>query len=216
MVNILLYVSSLIIIFSFVIYFLMLILTNNKINKSNGFDITKDIISEYNSINVIESKGYITNYNIKRRVIKLSTKVYYGNKVSDIALALIEAGISIIDNNGNRFISFMKNIFSSLKILYIFPIISVMINFSTYNISDAKTSIVFVSIFIVLSYFMIDAKEQACCWVKDKIIKIKELNKNSSKMLINYINKLLLLDKFIFLGELTIILRCIAILLKFN
>ena len=216
MVNILLYASLIIIIFSFVVYFLVLIFTNNKISKSDGFDITKDIISEYNSINVIESKSYITSYNIKRKVIKLSTKVYYGNKVSDIALALIEAGISIIDNSGNKFISFMKNIFSNLKILYVLPLISLMINFSTYNISDAKTSIVFVSVFSILSYFMIDVKEQACSWLKDNISKIKELNKSNSKMLINYINKLLWLDKFLFLGELTIILRCIAILLEFN
>ena len=122
--KLLFYSSSFLIIGSFIGYFLIIIFGNKKVTDDNGFDVIKDIISEYDSINVIESKSYFSIYNIKRKVIKLSTKCYYGNTISDISLSLMEAGISIIDSNKNKYINFFSMMFSNLKILYIFPLLS--------------------------------------------------------------------------------------------
>ena len=95
-------ISNILIILGFILYFILILIGNNtKISNSTGFDITKDIISEYNSINIIESKNYFSVYNIKRRVIKLSGCCYYGKSLSAIVLSLIEAGISIVDNNNS-------------------------------------------------------------------------------------------------------------------
>ena len=53
---------------------LMIIIGRSKIvSKSDGFDVTKDIISEYNSINIIESSGYFTVYNIKRKSVRIQS-----------------------------------------------------------------------------------------------------------------------------------------------
>ena len=212
--NILLHISSLLIIGSFTLYFIFIILGNKKVTEENGFDITKDIISEYNSINIIESKSYFTIYNIKRKVIKLSTRCYYGNTISDISLSLIEAGISVVDSFKNKYIDIFRKIFSNLKILYIFPLVSLIINYSTYNISDAKVSLVFIILFTVVSYILIDIKSQACMWISDNIKKIKNINNNNFNKIINYINRLILLDKLIFFSELIMIIRCIAIMLE--
>ena len=66
MVNILLYVSNGLIIIGYIYYLLMILFgKSKKVSSSDGFDVTKDIISEYNTINIIESKGYFTVYNIK-------------------------------------------------------------------------------------------------------------------------------------------------------
>jgi len=211
---ILLYVSSGLIIFSFISYFIMILIGRGRVvSKVDGFDVTKDIISEYNSINVIESKSYFTVYNINRKVIKLDTKCYYGKDLSSICLSLIEAGISVVDNKGNKYIDIFRKIFSNLKILYIFPIIAVFINNSSFNISDAKVSMIFILLFSVITYILIDIKSQASMWISDNIKKIKGIDKDNSLKIISFINRLILLDKFIFFGELIMIIRFVVILL---
>jgi len=217
MMNILLYVSSGLIIFSFVSYFIMIMIGRNKIvSKIDGFDITKDIISEYNSINIIESKNYFTIYNIKRKVIKLSTLCYHGKDLSSVCLSLIEAGISVVDNNKNKYIDIFRNIFTNLKVLYTFPIIAVFINNLSFNISDAKISIIFLSLFCFITYIFIDIKKRAYIWINNNLKKIDGISKNGNLKIANFINKLILLDKFIFLGEVIMIIRFIFILFKLN
>ena len=211
---VLLYISSGLIIFSFISYFIMILIGRGRVvSKVDGFDVTKDIISEYNSINVIESKSYFTVYNINRKVIKLDTKCYYGKDLSSICLSLIEAGISVVDNKGNKYIDIFRKIFSNLKILYIFPIIAVFINNSSFNISDAKVSMIFILLFSVITYILIDIKSQASMWISDNIKKIKGISKDNSLKIISFINRLILLDKFIFFGELIMIIRFVVILL---
>ena len=212
--KLLFYSSSFLIIGSFIGYFLIIIFGNKKVTDDNGFDVIKDIISEYDSINVIESKSYFSIYNIKRKVIKLSTKCYYGNTISDISLSLMEAGISIIDSNKNKYINFFSMMFSNLKILYIFPLLSIIINYSTYNVNDAKISLLFIMLFSIIFYILIDIKSQASFWISDNLKKIKSISEKNSNKIINYINRLILLDKLIFFGELVIIIRCVAILLE--
>lgn len=214
LMNILLYVSSGLIIVAFIGYLIMIMIGRNKIvSKVDGFDVTKDIVSEYNSINVIESKSYFTIYNIKRMVIKLDTKCYYGKDLSSICLSLIEAGISIVDNNKNKYIDIFRNIFSNLKILYIFPIIGLFINNSSFNISDAKVSIIFIFLFSVISYILINMKNQAFDWIKDNLKKIKGIDKDNRNKIVSFINNLILLDNFIFYGEFIMIMRLVFIIL---
>ena len=213
--NILLYISSGFIICAFIGYLFLIMIGRGKIvAKSNGFDITKDIISEYNSINVIESKRYFIIYNIKRRVIKLATRCYYGSDLSSVSLSLMEAGISVIDNQKNKYIDLFRKIFSNLKILYIFPFIAILINNASYNISDAKVSIIFLGLFSVISYMIIDIKSQASEWISNNIKKIKEVSKDNSLKIVSFINRLLWLDKFIFFGELIMIIRFVMIMLE--
>ena len=56
MINILLYISFGLILGSYIIYFLMIIFNNKKVTDSNGFDVTKDIISEYNKPDALPVK----------------------------------------------------------------------------------------------------------------------------------------------------------------
>lgn len=217
MLNILMYFSNVLIIISFIGYFIMIFIGRKiKVSKSNGFDITKEITSKYNSINVIESKSYFSIYNIKRKVIKLSSMCYYGDSLSSIALTLIEAGISIVDNSKNKYIEICRKIFSNLKILYLFPILAIFINSVTYTISDSKVSIIFIVIITFITYMLIDIKSNVNEWIRDNLRRIKDINKDNSIKIMNFINKILWLDKFIFLGELIMIVRFIMILLEIN
>ena len=216
MVNMLLYVSVGLIMFSYIGYVLMILFSNDKVTDSNGFDITKDMISEYDRINIIESKGYFSVYNIKRKVIKLSTKCYYGNTLGNVSLSLIEAGISILDNEKNKYIDLFRKIFNNLKILYLFPIIAIFITGATYSISDAKISIVLIMFFCVISYILYDIKSFVCFWICNNIKKVEGINKNNDSKIRSFVNKLLWVDKGILLGELIMFARCILIIFKIN
>lgn len=216
MLDMLLYISSFMILFSYFAYIILIIIGRSKIvGKINSFNIIKDLISNYESINIIESKGYFTIYNIKRRVIKLSTKCYYGDDLSSISISLIEAGISIVDDNHNKYLDILRNVFSNLKILYIFPILSLLINNLSFSINDAKVSIVLMFLFILIGYIVIDIKNTAYVWIVENLSKIKDISKVNSLKIFNFINIVIWLDKFIFLGEFLIICRLILILFNF-
>ena len=214
MVNILMYMANCFIIFGFVSYFIMIIVNRSKkITNSDGFNVTKDILHEYDSINIVENTGIFTIYNIKRKVIKIASKCYYGKSISDIGIPLMEAGISAIDDKKNKYINIFRNIISNLKYLYILPIIAIGINSITYNIGDARIGIVLLAIFSIISYMLIDIKSNASLWIASNIRIIKNIDVSK---IMKFINNIILFDKLIFLGELIMIIRFAAILMNFR
>lgn len=217
MIEILLYISSGLIIFGYIIYLFLILIGRNKIvSDSDGFDVTKDIISEYNSINIIENNGYFTIYNLKRKVIKLATKCYYGKDISSVSLSLIEAGISVVDNNKNKYIDIFRIVFNNLKLLYIFPLLAIFINNSSFSVNDAKISIFICVILSFISYILIEIKSDGIYWVSNDLKKIKNISKNNGEKIISFMNRLMLLDKLIYFGELIIVIRLVLIMLKIN
>ena len=213
MMEIFMYIASGIIIISFICYGLLIIFNNKKISEDNGFNITKDIISEYDSINIVENTGIITYYNPKRGVIRLSSRCYYGNNLSLVAISLLEAGISVVDKHKNKYLNIFKIVFSNIKWLYIFPIVVSIINMMTYTVGDVKLGIILVVISTVISYMFIAILSEAFNWIVDNIKKIKVISKDNRDKVINYINNIIGLNKLMFLGELLVIIRMVAVLL---
>ena len=213
MIEILLYTSIVLVLSGYGLYFLLIFIGRmNNVGECNGFDVTKDIISEYNSINVIENRGYFTVYNIKRKVIKIASACYYGNHVSSLSLSLMEAGISIVDNNKNKYIDMLRNIFSNLKILYIFPLVAMFINGSSFNINDAKIGIILILCFSCISYIILDIKTMAYNFICDNIRNIDSINEKNKIKIVSFMNRFLLCDKMIFFGELLMIVRLLFIM----
>ena len=214
MVEILMYISNGLIVLSFIMYFILILIGRMKeVTDSDGFNITKDILHEYNSINIVLSKSYLTVYNIKRRVIRMANRCYYGNTISDIAISLIEAGISSVDDKKNKVINFLRNAFPNIKCLYLFSLIGVIINSQTYNISDAKVSIVFFILFAIISYMVIDIKSNGIFNISNNINKIKDISVENKKRIISFLNKISILDKLLFISELMMIIRAVMIIL---
>lgn len=217
MIEILLYVSSGLIILGYVLYLFIILIGRSKIvSDSDGFDVTKDIISEYDSINIIENNGYFTVYNIKRKVIKLATKCYYGKDISSVSLALTEAGISVVDNKKNKYIDIFRVIFNNLKLLYIFPLIALFINNSSFSVNDAKVSIFIGLVLSFISYILIEIKNESIDWVSNNLKRIKNINKDNRNKIISFMNRLILFDKFIYFGELIMVIRLVLIMLEIN
>ena len=217
MIDILMILSSLLIIFSFIGYiFLIIINRKNTVSESNGFDISKDIISKYNSINIIESTGYFTFYNIKSKVIKLSSKCYYGKDLVSVSLSLIEAGISIMDDNKNKFIDLLRKFVSNLKILYIFPLIALVMNSIFYSVSDAQIGLIVVILFSFISFKLIDIKTQVYNWLVDNLKSISDINRDNKIKVLDFINKIIWLDKLIFVSETLVVIKFVIVMLGIN
>ena len=203
------YIADGLIILAFLYYLLLAFTNNKKITDSDGFNITKDALSEYDSINIIENKNIFTVYNLRRKVIKISSKRYYGNTLSDVAIPLMEAGISASDN---KFLAICEKILSNLKKLYVLPIVMVIVNLSTYSLGDARIAIFLAIIGAVGGYIMVDIKNSAYVWL-DKHLTKKIIDK---ERVLSFINKIIICDKLIFFGELIIIIRFVAIILGIN
>lgn len=217
MIEILKYISSGLIIISLICYLLnILINKSKKISDDDGFNITKDIIQEYDMINIIENTGIISYYNLRRGVIKLSSKSYYGSDLSHICIGLMEAGVSVIDKKGNKLIDIFKTIVSNLKILYIFPIITVIVNFITYTKGDAKIGLILVIISTLVIYMINSILINANDWVCNNIKKVKSVDNNGKDKIISYLNNIVNLNKIIFLGELISIITMVAIFIDFK
>lgn len=210
MLMILMYIANGLIIVAFLWYLLLILINNKKITDSNGFNITKDILSEYDSINIIENKNIFTVYNLKRKVIKIATKRYYGNTLSDVAIPLMEAGIS---GSGSKYLNFCSKILSNLKKLYVLPIIIIIINSSTYSLGDARIGIPLLVICAFSSYMLIDIKNNAYIWLDEHLNKKLKIDKQK---VLKFINQIIMCDKLIFFGELIMMIRFVAIILGIN
>ncbi len=207
--EILLYLSNGFILLGFLLY-VILILANrkSKFSDSDGFNVTKDTLSEYGSINIIENKSLFTIYNLRRKVIKIASKCYYGNSLSNISIPLVEAGISATDDNGNKFIDIFRKLFSNLKKAYILPLILIIVNSVTYSLGDARIVIFLIAFCSIISYMIIDIKNNAYDWLDKSISK-----KLAKDKIMSFIKKIMLCDKLIFFGELIMIIRMVAIIL---
>ncbi len=207
MLMISMYVANGLIIIAFLWYLILVLMNNKKITDSDGFNTTKDILSEYDSINIIENKSIFTVYNLKRKVIKIASKRYYGNSLSDIALPLMEAGISA---SNHKSMDVFSKVLSNLKKLYVLPIIIFFVNSATYNIGDARLAIPLATICAFASYLLIEIKTDAYFWLEKNISKKLKIDK---ERVLKYIKQLITIDKLIFFGELIMIIRFVAIIL---
>lgn len=213
--NILMYVSSGMVIFGFLLYFILILVGRNKIvSKGECYGEVKDIVSEFDIINMIETKGYFTVYNIKRKVIKLTSKCYYGKDLSSFGISLMEAGVSIVDKKKNKYIDFFRKIFDNLKILYIFAILAIFINHASFNVSDAKTSLIFMIVFTFISYVLLEIKENGCYYVQECLEKNKDISGENCQKISKFMNSLLWTDKLIYLGEILMIIRMILLMFE--
>jgi len=211
--DMLLYVATGFIIFSYIFYLILIFIGRmKKISDSTGFDVAKNVLDEYGRINIIEGNYSFSFYNLRRRVIKLSRNDYYGNNLSSMALSLFQAGISICEN---KFIDFFKKIFPTLKVIELFGVISLILNYISTSVSDAKIGIFIMGIIVVVRYFYIEILCNSYNFILDKKNKIKEIERNNMGKLLSFIDKIIICNRLQFIGELIILIRFVMILLNF-
>ena len=107
----------------------------------------------------------------------------------------------------NKYIDFFRKIFDNLKILYIFSILAIFINHASFNVSDAKTSLIFMIVFTFISYVLLEIKGNGCYYVQECLDKNKDISGENCQKISKFMNSLLLTDKLIYLGEILMIMR---------
>lgn len=175
---------------------------NNKIDNYNGFDIAKEITSNYDEINIVSCNGLFSFYDVKRNVIRLNNKNYDGNSFIDISIGSILAGISLV-NSDNR----IKFGFKRVNVISIVSLIMMFLSFLVNSIGDARIMMIITFgclLYLFMRYQMVSGAVSLIESNMDKDIysKIKSI-------VMGYIN----FYKISFISLLVVLVRLVVIML---
>lgn len=201
------------------ISYLRIILTyfkTKKINITNinGFDLAKELTSNYDEINIVESKEInISKFNLKRRIIKLTNKDYNSNNIFDLSKVTFLSGYSLLTLNKDKNILVLSKILSSIDYLNKSSLLALLISILTRTAGDAKIAIILLLIIILIYQYLINEINIAS---KDETIKPlkKLLTKESYNIILNIEDAYLSLNKISFITTLILLLRQVLIIIN--
>lgn len=212
--NIILILSILIIAITY-IKIIMTYLKNRtkKIENITSFDLAKEITSNYDEINIVESKEInLSKYNLSRKVIRLTPKNYDKKDYFSLAISSQLSGYSLASINKDKNLNLISYLFKNIDPIPKTPIVTVLISLFTNTITDAKIGIILLGIILGYQYLLIQINAVSYQYSKEmqeKIISKKKL------LEINKIQKTLLSTHTIsFIITLILILREIIIILE--
>ena len=214
--SILFYATNILMALAYILYLLLLLINNrDSITGTDGFNITNDALNDDSRINIVERKGYITFYNIKRKIIEIASKSYYGKTITDVSIPLIELGVYGVDDGKHKSLNFLRQLLPSIKIICIFPILALFINNVTYNLSDARIGVIALTICVLLEYILINIKSEGINYVTKSLKKVTNISKKHSDKIIKFLNNDLLITRLIYASEFLMLLRVIWIIISF-
>lgn len=175
---------------------------NNKIDNYNGFDIAKEITSNYDEINIVSCNGLFSFYDVKRNVIRLNNKNYDGNSFIDISIGAMLAGISLV-NSDNR----NKFIFKRVRVISLASLIMMFLSFLVNSIGDARIMMIITFgclLYLFMRYQMVSGAVSLieCNMDMDIYSKIKSI-------VMGYVN----FYKISFISLLVVLVRLVVIML---
>lgn len=178
-----------------------------------GFDLTKELTSNYDEINIIESKEInISKYNFKRNIIRLTEINYNSKDIFTLSISSFLAGYSLANLNKDKNIQLLSKIFPNIDYLNKSAILALLISILTNNIGDAKIGIVLLFIILIYQYLINEINNIS----KEKTKKaLKKLLTKENYLLIEIVqNSFLALNKVSFITTLILILREILIIIN--
>ena len=213
MLNILLLVCVILLIIAFVRIMLIYFKTKNiKIEDVRGFDILKELTSNYDEINIVESnESVISKYNLKRRVIRLTSKDYNSNDLFTLGKVSFLASYSILKVNRDKNIDMISKVLPNIDYFNKSSFIALLISIFFNTKGDAKIAIILLSIILVYQYLINEINITS----KDEIKKeLESILKNKNFSLVEEVqNSFLFLNKISFITTLILILRAILIII---
>ena len=184
-----------------------------EIEDITGFDLTKELTSNYDEINIIESKEInISKYNFKRNIIRLTEINYNSKDIFTLSISSFLAGYSLANLNKDKNIQLLSKIFPNIDYLNKSAILALLISILTNNIGDAKIGIVLLFIILIYQYLINEINNIS----KEKTKKaLKKLLTKENYLLIEIVqNSFLALNKVSFITTLILILREILIIIN--
>lgn len=212
--NILILISIIIIVISYLRIILIYLKNRNiKSNSLTGFDLAKEITSNYDEINIVESKEInISKYNLKRRIIRLTNKNYESNNLFTLAITSCLSGYSLANINKDKYIELLSKILPSIDYLGKTSIIALIIAVMTNNAGDAKIGVFLLGIILIYQYIIIQINSVSNEYTKKELKKI--VTKKELPKLEEILNSFLSLHTISFITTLILILREILIIMK--
>ena len=214
LINSLLLISILLVLIAYINIILKFIKTKNiNIDNLTGFDLAKELTSNYDEINIVESSDIsISKYSLKRRVIRLTNKDYNSNDINTLAKISLLSGYSLINLNKDKNIEYLSKMFKSIDYLNKSPILSLIISALAQSKGDAKIAIVLLVIISIYQYLIneinITSKEETTN-------NLKEIIKDNNYSLLESIqNSYLSLNKISFITTLILILREVLLIIN--
>ena len=181
---------------------LIMYLTNKgKKTDTTASEVSLKILDDETSINLIESKESIfSKYNIKRKMVKLSSNTYDSSDEFSKSISTLLSGYAI---SNNKYLNIISKIFKELKFFSYSPILAIIISILTTNITDAKIGIILLILIAIYQYTLYTINTEA-------MDKIKLKDKKRNKILNNLAN----MNILFFVVTLIQIIRLVVIILK--
>lgn len=206
--NLLLSVSIAIVIFSYLLILVKYMVYKKKnIDNYSGFDSAKEVTSNYEEINIVNSRDVIfSEYDAKRNVIRLNNKNYDGNSYFDVAVSALLAGYSLVNSENSNYFKF-KTIVKRVSYLGLASLITVVLSCFISNIGDAKIGIIIFCLLLVYQYMRYQINIEA-----DKLIE-EVLDKKIYTNISDVISSIINFNKISFIVMLMLIMRLVVIIL---
>lgn len=212
--NIFLILGIILITFSYLkLMFVYLKTKNNQAKDLNGFEVAKELTANYNEINIIESKEISSSrYNLKRKVIRLTTKNYYATDFFSLAITSYLSGYSLLNMNKDKNITNFSKVFKNIDSFDKSSLLAIILSLFTNTITDAKLGVIALIIILFYQYLRIQISNSAIQ------ISSQELNKQVKEEEYQSITKImpsfLQISTMSFITTLILILREVAIILN--
>lgn len=183
-----------------------------KIDHLTGFDLAKQITANYDDINIVESSNItISQYNLKRQIIRLTPQNYEKNDYFTLALSSILSGYSLAKVNKDNYLKMITSIIPSIDYLSKSPILTILISLLTNTIGDAKIGLVLLIIIAAYQYLMIQINTASNQYSMESLERILS---DTERLDINKIqNSFLAAHTLAFITTLILIIREVLIIL---
>ena len=201
-----------------IIFYLRIILIYLKTKKTNiedmtGFDLAKELTSNYDEINIVESKEInISKYNLKRKIIRFTKKDYNSNNLFTLSKSSLLAGYSLINYSKDKNIQILSKIFPNISLLNISPLIAILISIFAQNKGDAKIAIILLIIILIYQYLINEINNTSKEQTQNQLKHL--LTKTNYSLLEQTQNSFISLNKISFIVTLILILREVLIIIN--
>ena len=167
----------------------------------NGFDIAKDITTNYDTINVVEKDVLISNFSFRRNVIYLSKRLYCANDVFSLGLVSFLAGVSI---SNSTYVRVIKKVFPTIDFFNKSSLLMVILSLLFYSKGDARIGIVLGIIIIFYQYLYLQIFNSVMQLVLEHKLTKKEsiqniLLKFYSSNILFFVSSLIFILRFVFI-----------------
>lgn len=184
----------------YLMFFITYVATKDQKFKKTAQETVIDLLKENPNINVIKNNSKLfSKYNIKRKIVKLSSNTYDSNSYFSNAVASLLSGYEL---SKNKALTYLSYVFNELKVISLMPVIVIILSILVTNAIDAKIYILASIIVLIYQYIINNITMEAT----------QKVNSSDNKLnnTLNIFNKCSTLP---FVITLTQILRMIIIIM---